>query len=276
MNEPTEFSLKNKAILVTGGAGLIGAEVCDAYAAYGASLVLTDLLPADALEERALRLREKYPGAQVTAIRADITSDASVRELFGQIEARWGGLDVLVNLAALDAKFDDRIGEINRSSFENYPLEVWQKSLDVNATGLVRVTQAAVRLMLPRRAGNIINVASTYSLVAPNPALYRTDNEASQTYKPMDYVLTKSMIPNFTRYLAARYARDGIRSNAIAPHGVDNRHPEHFKRNYAALSPLGRMCDVRELRGPFVFLASDATSYMTGSTLVVDGGWTAW
>lgn len=95
-------------------------------------------------------------------------------------------------------------------------------------------------------------------------------------FKPIDYVGTKSMIPNFTRYLATLYARDGIRCNAIVPHGVDNRHPQEFRDNFERLSPLGRMCDVKELRGPFVFLASDASSYMTGSTLVVDGGWTAW
>ena len=135
-------------------------------------------------------------------------------------------------------------------------------------------------MMLTQRAGNIINnVASTYSLVGPNQDLYRYPGEASQTYKPVDYVGTKSMVPNFTRYLATLYGRDGIRANCIVPHGVFNAHPQKFQDNFARLSPLGRMRRLEELRGPFVFLASDASSYMTGAAVVVDGGgrgWTAW
>jgi NAD(P)-dependent dehydrogenase (short-subunit alcohol dehydrogenase family) len=130
--------------------------------------------------------------------------------------------------------------------------------------------------MLAQRAGNIINVASTYSLVAPNQGLYRYPGESRQTYKPVDYVGTKSRVPNFTRYLATLYGRDGIRANCIVPHGVFNAHPQKFLDNFARLSPMGRMCRPEELRGPFVFLASEASSYMTGATVVVDGGWTAW
>ena len=143
-------------------------------------------------------------------------------------------------------------------------------------TGLLRITQAAVRLMLAQGQGNIINVASTYSLVAPNQALYRYPDQEGQMYKPVDYVGTKSFVPNFSRYLATLYAGDGIRANTIVPHGVDNEHDDAFERNFARYSPSGRMCNVSELRGPFVFLASEASSYMTGSTLVIDGGWTSW
>ena len=275
MNAP-EFDLAGKVILVTGAAGLIGQEICDAYAAYGASIVLTDIQPEAAIGQQAERLRARYPGLDILPVSADVTSDMSVQLLFKAIEAQWGKLDVLVNLAAIDAKFDDRAGEINPSRFENYPLPLWEKSVAVNATGLLRVTQAALRLMLSRKAGSIINVASTYSLVAPNQDLYRYPGEARQSYKPIDYVATKSIVPNFTRYLATFYGRDGIRCNAIAPHGVDNQHPSNFRDNFERLSPLGRMCRVSELRGPFVLLASDAASYMTGHVLVVDGGWTAW
>ena len=160
--------------------------------------------------------------------------------------------------------------------FEKYPLTLWEKSLSVNCTGLIRVTQAALRVMLPQRSGNVINVASTYSLVSPNQNLYDFKCTAGRTFKPIDYVGTKSMIPNFTRYLATLYARDGIRCNTIVPHGVCNNHSQEFRRNFERLSPMGRLSDVKELRGPFVFLAADTSSYMTGSTLVVDGGWTAW
>ena len=118
-------------------------------------------------------------------------------------------------------------------------------------------------------------MASTYSLVSPNQKLYDFGDGAIQ-YKPVDYIVTKSFIPNFTKYLATFYAADKIRCNAIAPHGIFNDHDEKFLQNFAALSPIGRMADKKEMTGPFTFLASDASSYMTGTTLVVDGGWTAW
>jgi len=272
------FSLRGKVILVTGAAGLIGREICSAFVEHGARVALTDLGPEERLARQARGLAKKYPNApSPLALAADVTDDASVRELFARLaKATKGRLDVLVNLAAIDAKFDDKMAAVEPSRFENFPLEMWEKSVAVNCTGLLRVTQAAVRLMLPRRAGHIINVASTYSLVAPNQELYRFPGERRQKFKPVDYIATKSMTPNFTRYLATLYARDGLRANCIVPHGVDNRHPKKFRDNFARLSPLGRMCAPAELRGPFVFLASEAASYMTGSTLVVDGGWTAW
>lgn len=271
-----EFDLTDKVIMVTGAAGLIGSEVCDAYAAYGASVVLTDLQAQEVMESKAKSIEARYPGATVLPVRADVTSDASVRSLIATIENRFGRLDVLVNLAAIDAKFDDQVMEVEPSRFENFPIELWERTVAVNCTGLVRVTQAVVRMMLKQRAGNIINVASTYSLVAPNQNLYRYPGGVSQKYKPVDYVATKSMVPNFTRYLATLYAKDGLRANTIVPHGVNNQHPQMFQDNFACLSPLGRMCELRELRGPFIFLASDSSSYMTGTTLLVDGGWTAW
>ena len=276
MNAP-EFRLDGKVILVTGAAGLIGREVCDAYAAYGARLALTDRHEQAALEAQAATLQDRYTAADVLPMQADVTSDASVAALFEAVAGRFGRLDVLVNLAAIDAKFDeDGMEAIEASRFENFPLALWEASMQVNGTGLLRVTQAAVRMMLAQQAGAVINVASTYSLVAPNQDLYRYPDQGQQSFKPVDYVAAKSMVPNFSRYLATLYARDGIRCNTIVPHGVDNEHPQAFKDNFARLSPLGRMCRVEELRGPFVFLASDAASYMTGSTLIVDGGWTAW
>jgi NAD(P)-dependent dehydrogenase (short-subunit alcohol dehydrogenase family) len=271
-----EFDLTGKVILVTGAAGLIGREVSDAYAAYGATLVLTDLVPEDVLSAHAEGLRRRHPEVKLRTVRADLRSDEEVSDLLAGIRGAFGHLDVLVNLAAIDAKLGDRPAGDEPSRFENYPLEALALSLDVNCTALIRVTQAAVRLMLEGGAGNIINVASTYSLVAPNQELYRVEGRERQVFKPVDYVATKSMIPNLTRYLATYYARDGIRCNAIAPHGVDNNHSDEFRASFARFSPMGRMSSVRELRGPFVFLASDASSYMTGSQLVVDGGWTAW
>ena len=275
MNAP-EFSLEGKIILVTGAGGLIGQEVCDAYTAYGATVIATDNQTAERLDSQVENLKKRYPGRDLYGMSADVTSDKSLTKLFHGIKEKYKKLDVLVNLAAIDAKFDEGQNEIHLSRFENYPLELWDRSVAVNTTGLIRVTQRAIRLMLPQHSGNIINVASTYSLVAPNQSLYQTDTKAPPIFKPIDYVGTKSMIPNFSRYLATFYGHDGIRCNTLVPHGIFNDHSKAFQKNFAKLSPLGRMCELGEIRGSFVFLASDASSYMTGSTLVVDGGWTAW
>jgi len=272
-----EFDLTGRVVLITGAAGQIGDEVADACAAYGASVVVTDVQAEAVLAARARELSGRYqPDRPALGMRLDVSSDDSVDAALQAVDDRFGRIDVLINNAAIDAKFDGGEAAINPSRFENYPLELWERSVQVNMTGLLRVTQAALKRMLIQGRGNIINVASSYGVVSPNQQLYRFDDTSPQTYKPIDYVGTKSAIPNITRYLATLYARDGIRCNCIVPHGIDNEHGDPFRRNFARLSPIGRMCHVSELRGPFVFLASEASSYMTGATLVVDGGWTAW
>ncbi len=270
-----EFSLEGKSILVSGALGLIGREVCDAFACYGAKVILGDILDEKLIREYAAQISQKYD-TQTLGLYLDISSVQSIEKSIEQIRAVGMDIDVYVHLAAIDAKFDDNINEIVPSAFEDFPHAAWLKSVDVNINGTFYVIQCAIREMLKKKGGTVIIVASTYSLVAPNQRLYRKRGESRQLYKPIDYVATKSILPNFTRYLATFYGDRGIRANCIVPHGVFNGHDDEFVANFSELSPLGRMCDAKELRGPFVFLASDAASYMTGSTLVVDGGWTAW
>jgi NAD(P)-dependent dehydrogenase (short-subunit alcohol dehydrogenase family) len=129
--------------------------------------------------------------------------------------------------------------------------------------------------MLNQQYGNIINVASIYSIIAPNNSLYDF-GDCDKLFKPVDYVVSKSFIPNFTRFIATLYAKDNIRCNAIAPHGIINNHETQFIQNFSKLSPMGRMCNKEELDGPFLFLSSDASSYMTGETIILDGGWSSW
>ncbi len=270
-----EFSLWGKTVIVSGGNGLIGKEVCDAFASYGANLVIADICQQSVLDAFSNDIREKYH-VQVLPINIDISDCNSIDRAVQKIKKNKMGFDVYVHLAAIDAKFDGGKSEIEPSSFENFPVDSWLKSVDVNINGTFYIVQQIVREMLERGGGNIITVASTYSLVAPNQSLYREEGSEYQLYKPIDYVATKSMLPNFTRYLATLYGEKGIRANCIVPHGVYNNHDQEFVNNFSTMTPLGRMCAVKELRGPFVFLASDASSYMTGSTLSVDGGWTAW
>jgi len=269
------ISLNDKVILITGAFGLIGKTIATHFLNEGAKVVLADINDSDRSSVQN-ELSRSYHSSLFLILKTDITDEISTESAVNKTVDTFGRLDVLINNAAIDAKFDKQNqNNVNQSRFENYPLHLLRKSVEVNLTGTVIMTQAACRQMLKQGYGNIINVASTYSLVAPNQNLYDF-GEGIKNFKPVDYIASKSFIPNFTRYIATFYSKENIRCNAIVPHGIYNDHPNDFLLNFSKMSPLGRMCDRGELNGPFTFLASDASSYMTGSIVVVDGGWTAW
>lgn len=269
-----EFSLSKKVILISGASGLIGTEISDALASAGAKIVLLDKSPLRKLINIETKLKKKYK-TNVKSFSCDIRDELIIKNCIKEIIGHFGKIDVLINLAALDAKLDKNRNKLNNLSFHNFPLKIWNSSIDTNITGSFIITKFVLSEMLKKKSGNIINVASTYSLVAPNHDLYKFKSKQS-FYKPVDYVASKSMIPNFTRYIATLYGKKGIRANTIVPHGVIENASKSFKKNFHKLSPIGRTCDKKELRGPFIFLSSDASSYMNGSLFVIDGGWTAW
>ena len=269
------LAINDKVVFLTGAFGLIGQTVAHGFLAQGAKVVLADL---DASKQEAVSeaLLPLYESDRFLILLMDITSEDDCARAVSEAVNAFGRIDVLINNAAIDAKFDQaHLDQLNPSRFEQYPAELLRKSVEVNLTGTVLITQQVCKQMMLQGQGNIINVASTYSVVAPNQQLYDF-GQGIQQYKPIDYIASKSFIPNFTRYVATFYAGQGIRCNAIVPHAVANNHSEAFKNNFSRLSPLGRMCEREELIGPFTFLASEASSYMTGSILTVDGGWTAW
>ncbi|GLU50657.1 SDR family oxidoreductase [Dyadobacter frigoris] len=274
-NTHASLSISGKVILVTGAYGLIGQTIASAFLEQGAFVILADI---DKSKQNMLEseISKKFPASHFLFQTLDIADKESCQQTMIAIIQKFGRLDVLINNAGLDAKFDqESSGKVNHSRFENYPIDLLRKAVEINLTGTILITQYACKQMIKQQSGNIINVASTYSIVSPNQNLYDF-RDGNQNFKPVDYVASKSFVPNFTRYLATFYAREGIRCNAIVPHGIYNNHEEPFLQNFARLSPLGRMCDREELIGPFTFLASDASGYMTGSLLTVDGGWTAW
>jgi 2-deoxy-D-gluconate 3-dehydrogenase len=263
------FDLSGRVALVTGAAGLLGRQFCRTLAEAGASVALVDLNQA-ALAEAAAPLGEK-----ALAVPADVSDKQSVASAVEQVVGRFGRLDILVNSAALDPKFD--VGEAGKhtSSFEDYSLETWQKALNVNLTGAFLFSQAAARQMLTRQAGVIVNICSTYGLGGPDQRIYQQKGKPA-SYKPVDYTVTKAGILGLTKYLATYYAGKNIRVNALTPGGVYNAQDEEFVQAYSARTVLGRMARQDEMNGALLYLASDASSYMTGANLVVDGGWTAW
>jgi 2-deoxy-D-gluconate 3-dehydrogenase len=190
----------------------------------------------------------------------------------------FGRLDILVNSAALDPKFDpDAVSKgITPGAFEDYPLDLWNSALNVNLTGMFLMTQACVKPMIAQgNKGSIINICSTYGLNGPDQRIYIKDGKRV-AFKPVYYTVTKAGVMGFTKYLAAYYADTEIRVNALTPGGVFNNHEEYFVKNYSAKTIMGRMAKKDEMNGALLFLASDASSYMTGNNVIVDGGWTAW
>ncbi len=270
-----KFDLKGQVAVVTGGAGLLGAEFSRTLAEAGAAVAVVDL-NTTAAHNVAKALAQE--GCQAKAFAADITDPKSVKDLAASVLAEFRRLDILVNSAALDPKFDSEAVKrgITPGSFEDYPLEQWNAALNVNLTGMFLITQACVKQMLEQgKKGNVINICSTYGINGPDQRIYIKDEERV-AFKPVYYTVTKAGVLGFTKYLAAYYAGTEIRVNALTPGGVFNNHEDYFVRNYSAKTILGRMARKDEMNGALLFLASDASSYMTGSNLVVDGGWTAW
>jgi len=270
-----KFDLTGRVAVVTGGVGLLGAEFCRTLAEAGAAVVVVDL-NASASQAAADSLTKS--GSKALAVPTDITQPEGVNALVEQTLSRFGRLDILVNSAALDPKFDPAAVSkgITPGAFEDYPLDLWNSALNVNLTGMFLMTQACVKPMIAQGGkGSIINICSTYGLNGPDQRIYIKDGNRV-AFKPVYYTVTKAGVMGFTKYLAAYYAGTEIRVNALTPGGVYNNHEEYFVKNYSAKTILGRMAHKDEMNGALLFLASDASSYMTGNNVVVDGGWTAW
>lgn len=265
---PASFDLNGRVAVVTGGAGLLGRQFCQTLATAGAAVLVADV-NAEAASKVAAGL-DKALGVGV-----DVGDPQSVKSLVETATGKFGRLDILVNSAALDPKFDASGTGKYSSAFEEYPLAAWETALRVNLTGAFLCAQTAVGPMLKQGRGVIINICSTYGLGGPDQRIYQKPGKPAQ-YKPVDYTVTKAGILGLTKYLATYYGDKNIRVNALTPGGVFNNHDEEFVKAYSARTVLGRMAQPDEMNGALLFLASDASSYMTGSNVVVDGGWTAW
>lgn len=269
---PELFDLTGRVAIVTGGVGLLGVEFCHTLAEAGAAVTIADL-DGEAAVDLAASLTQT--GYRAQGWQADITSADSVKAMVSATLQAYGRLDILVNSAALDPKFDPNSKKSHSGAFADYPLELWQQALDVNLTGAMLCCQAAVRPMLEQGRGTIINLSSIYGVAAPDQRLYQREGQPPQ-FKPVYYTVTKAGILGLTKYLAAYYAGQNLRVNAITPGGVFNGHNDEFLQAYAARAVMGRMAEKDEMNGALLFLASDASKYMTGTNLIVDGGWTVW
>jgi NAD(P)-dependent dehydrogenase (short-subunit alcohol dehydrogenase family) len=264
------FSLKNKVSVVTGACGLIGREHCNALSEAGANVIVADI-DRQKCESIASSLATESIG-----LKLDVTNPESIKNLRDTVLEKFGHIDVLINNAAINDMFESPKAALEQSKFENYPLELWQKSVDVNLTGVFLCSQILGAEMAKQKKGSIINIASTYGITAPDQSLYINKEGEQSFYKPPAYSATKGAVIMFTKYLASYWGKDGVRVNTLTPGGVENNQDEFFISKYSAKTPIGRMAASSDYKGAVIFLASDASAYMTGANLIVDGGWTCW
>jgi NAD(P)-dependent dehydrogenase (short-subunit alcohol dehydrogenase family) len=274
VNSRTPFALTGKVGVVTGALGLLGTHHTRALAAAGAHVVVADLDGATCAN-RAIGLTRDF-GVDALGCALDVTSRESVVGMLDVIREHWGRVEILVNNAAVNEKVEDPGSNGDALRFENYPLELWEKSLAVNVTGTFLCCQVLGAEMARAGRGSIVNVASTYALVAPDQRLYRRADGTQEFWKSAAYPTTKGAVVSLTRFLATYWGEAGVRVNALCPGGVRNGQDPEFVKRYGERTPLGRMASPTDYEGALVFLASDASAYMTGANLVVDGGWTAW
>jgi len=263
------FSLQNKTAIVTGACGLLGRHHCAALAEAGANVVAADI-NEEACKQLAASLGDNHIG-----VKLDVADPSSVEAAKQAILAKYGRIDVLVNNAAINDMFENPALAGQQSMFENYPLEMWNKSWQVNVSGVFLCSQVFGTVMAQQGSGSIINIASTYGIVAPDQSIYKNAQGEQTFYKSPSYPVTKSAVIGFTKFLASYWGGKGVRVNTLSPGGVENNQDSFFINNYSNKTLLHRMAAPTDYKGAVVFLASDASAYMTGANLVVDGGWTA-
>ncbi|HEU0162947.1 MAG TPA: SDR family oxidoreductase [Rhizomicrobium sp.] len=267
---PQPFDLTGRTALITGAGGLLGPQHAIALAETGASVVLADIDLARA-EAACEQVCKSVPGAQTRALLLDVTQPEMVR----QAAATLGRIGILVNNAAIDAKVTAQPGVANGSRLEVFPLGQWNIEVSVGLTGAMLTAQVFGAQMAENGGGVILNIASDLSVFAPDQRIYRRDdvaNEMEQPVKPVTYSAIKHGLLGLTKYLATYWATQGVRCNALSPGGVFNGQGDAFVARLTSLIPMGRMARPDEYRAAVQFLCSDASSYMTGQNIVMDGG----
>jgi NAD(P)-dependent dehydrogenase (short-subunit alcohol dehydrogenase family) len=262
------FNVKDKVIIITGATGMLGSVCAREFSLERAKVVLVDL-DQELCENRAEELADRY-GAKALGIQCDVTNKKNIEEMVEEVVSKYHQINVLMNNAAIQT--DNFF-----APFEEYSIDDWQKVMSVNVTGMFLCSQRVAEEMKRTGSGSIINIASIYGVVAPDHRIYEGAlYKGRHINTPLVYSTSKGAVISLTRYLAVYLARYNIRVNSVTPGGIYSGQDDTFFKKYSARCPLGRMAEPEEIFHSVQFLASDASSYITGHNLIVDGGWTVW
>ena len=269
------FDLSGRIAIITGGAGLLGFQHASAVAEAGGTPIIVDIDEKTAKEKSKI-ISDNY-NVKSIGIRTDITIESDVKNLLDKILTTFGQIDILINNAAIDPKVNLK-KNINLSRLENFSIEQWNKELSVGLTGAMICSKIMGSQMSKSGAGVILNISSDLGVIAPDQRLYKEDGlpESQQSVKPITYSVIKHGLNGLSKYLATYWADKGVRVNSISPGGVFNNQDSEFVERLSKLIPMGRMAYKDEYKAAIVFMVSDASSYMTGANLVIDGGRSCW
>lgn len=277
MNTLKSFEIKDRIIVITGGAGFLGRKHAEAVLDGGGIPVLLDI-SEEYLDKAKKELEMQYSTPVVEIYCCDITKRENIEKVLEDILKKYNRVDGLINNAANNPKVEAKSANMKNIRFENFPIETWMDDIAVGLTGSFLCAQVFGGAMAKQGKGVVLNISSDLGIIAPDQRIYRKEglSEEEQTVKPVTYSVIKHGLLGLTKYLATYWAGSGVRSNALCPAGVFNNQNEEFLSKLTNLIPMGRMADSEEYKGTILYLLSDASSYMTGSTVIVDGGRTCW
>lgn len=273
-----KFYIENKIVIITGGAGLLGRKHAEAVIEGKGIPILIDISESS-IDNARKELKGIYgEECNVEGYMADITKFEDMENIAKSLLDKYGHIDALINNAANNPKVEGSAANMKAIQFENFPLWMWLDDLSVGLTGSFVCAQVFGAVMAKQGSGIILNISSDLGIIAPDQRIYRKDGlkDEEQTIKPVTYSVIKHGLIGLTKYLATYYAEKGVRANALCPAGVFNGQNDEFLYKLTNLIPMGRMADVEEYKSTILYLISDASSYMTGSTVIVDGGRTCW
>lgn len=270
------FRLDGKVVIITGASGLLGVKHAEAVAAYGGIPILLDL-SQEAVDEIAERISKQF-SVNAMGFEVDITDELRIEKNAKVVVEKYGRIDGLINNAANNPKVEES-SERNFSRLENFPLNVWNQDITVGLTGaFLCVKHYGYQIAQNPDGGSIVNISSDLGLMAPDQRIYQQPGleESKQPVKPVPYSVTKTGLIGLTRYLATYWAEKKVRCNAMCPGGVENGQPDAFLKAVSSRIPLSRLAEAGEFQGTLVWMLSDASSYLNGAVIPVEGGRTAW